>query len=134
MQSRRKHIERSKEQHKKLYHTNPEYRKRVLEYNKKWREKNKEHLRGYKKRKYHTDPEYKKKIMEWNKKYIRKKKLHFVKIPKRNGGIEKVYVGGLAQQIQKQLPQMMNKIAIKLLKKEFVKYQKSKKKIKKKKK
>ena len=64
----------------------------------------------------------------WRKYYLKNKKLliekqkgKYVKIPKLKGRKEKVYADGSTQEIQKQVPQMMDEIAIKILNEKEVK-------------
>jgi hypothetical protein len=57
----------------------------------------------------------KEQVKKHQREYKQKRELEFVKIPTIKG-IEKIYADGKAQKIQKQIPEMMNKIALKLLK------------------
>ena len=74
------------------------------------------------------EQENKKKKEYWRKYYLKNKKLliekqkgKYVKIPKLKGRKEKVYADGSTQEIQKQVPQMMDEIAIKILNEKEVK-------------
>jgi len=69
---------------------------KMVKQNKAYREKNKD------------------KIAEQSKAYREKKNEKYVKIPTEKG-IEKVYANGFAQDIQKQVPELIDKVRIKLL-------------------
>jgi len=55
------------------------------------------------------------KMREQNREYREKNKLKFVSFPNSRGKIIKVYANGMAQDIQKQVPKMMDKARKKLL-------------------
>ena len=99
----RPEVKKHRREYQKEYKQRPEVKKHIREYNQ--RPEVKKHQREYKQR-----PEVKKHQRE----YKQKRELEFVKIPTIKG-IEKIYADGKAKEIQKQVPEMMNKIALKLL-------------------
>lgn len=122
------------------YNQRPDVKERVREYNKKYHQRLdvKKRVREYRQRpkvkkrieEYYNRPEVKKKIEEYYTKYnqrpevkkrvrdrLKSKLSGFVKIPTAQGTKELVYADGVAKEIQKQIPELTQKIMMKLLNK-----------------
>ena len=98
------------------YYQKPEVKKKAREYNQK--PENKKRIKKYqqrpevkkRKREYYQKPEVKKKIRE---RFLRK---GYVKIPTISGKKILVYSNGVAEEIQKQIPELTQKVMKKMLK------------------